>query len=154
MRSYSVCKLIPPTVLSFRIVTKHRVIVYVLNIFVGSLSPAFRKIIRLEKTCMNVFPGFSRVQNPRSSTPTCNPMGLTCPRTPLQPHPWHTRSFWLRQELRVPLWVYNILLYGCWLLKIKTETNVNLYAQPQNDSCVCKYFAIYWRTKALRPILK
>ena len=29
------------------------------------LSPAFRKIIRLEKPCMNVFPGFSQVQDPR-----------------------------------------------------------------------------------------
>ena len=29
------------------------------------LSPAFRKIIRLEKPCMNVFPGVSRVQDPR-----------------------------------------------------------------------------------------
>ena len=29
------------------------------------LSPAFRKNIRLEKPCMNVFPGFSQVQDPR-----------------------------------------------------------------------------------------
>ena len=29
------------------------------------LSLAFRKIIRLEKTCMNVFPGFSWVQDPQ-----------------------------------------------------------------------------------------
>ena len=65
MRSYSVRKLVPPTMLSFRIVIKCRVTVYVLNIFVESLSPAFRKIIRLEKPCMNVFPGFSRVQDPR-----------------------------------------------------------------------------------------
>ena len=27
-------------------------------------------------------------------------------------------------QIRVPLWAYNILLCGCWLLKIKTETNV------------------------------
>ena len=65
MRSYSVRKLIPPTVLSVRIVTKCRITVYVLNIIVGSLSPAFRKIIRLKKPCMNVFPGFSQVQDPR-----------------------------------------------------------------------------------------
>ena len=64
MRSYSVRKLVPSTMLSFRIVTKCRVTVYVLNIFVENLSPAFRKIIRLEKLCMNVFPGFSRVQDP------------------------------------------------------------------------------------------
>ena len=63
MRSYSVRKLVPLTVLGFRIVTKCRITVYVLNIFVGSLSPAFRKIIRLKKPCMNVFPGFSRVQD-------------------------------------------------------------------------------------------
>ena len=50
MRSYSVHKLVPPTVLSLRIVTKCRVTVYVLNMFVGNLSPAFRKIIRVEKT--------------------------------------------------------------------------------------------------------
>ena len=49
MHSYSVRKLVPLTVLSFRLVTKCRVTVYVLNIFVGNLSPAFRKIIRLEK---------------------------------------------------------------------------------------------------------
>ena len=36
-----------------------------LNIIVGCLSPAFRKIIRLEKPCMNVFPGFSQVQDPQ-----------------------------------------------------------------------------------------
>ena len=65
MRSYSVRKLVPLTVLTFRIVTKCRVTVYVLNIFVGNLSPGFRKIIRLEKPCMNVFPGFSRVQDPQ-----------------------------------------------------------------------------------------
>ena len=65
MRSYSVRKLVPSTMLSFRIVTKCGVTVYVLNIFVGNLSPAFRKIIRLEKPCMNVFPGFSQVQDPR-----------------------------------------------------------------------------------------
>src|SRR5271154_4909331 len=65
MRSYSVRKLVPSTVLSFRIVTKCRVTVYVLNIIVGCLSPAFRKIIRLEKPCMNVFPGFSWVQDPQ-----------------------------------------------------------------------------------------
>ena len=64
MRSYSVRKLVPSTVLSFRIVTKCRVTVYVLNICVGNLSLAFRKIIRLEKPCMDVFPGFSWVQDP------------------------------------------------------------------------------------------
>ena len=62
MRSYSVRKLVPLMVLSFRIVTKCRVTVYVLNIFVGNLSPAFRKIIRLEKNPVwmffLVFPGF------------------------------------------------------------------------------------------------
>ena len=62
MRSYSVHKLVPLTVLSFRIVTKCRVTVYVLNIFVGSLSPAFRKIIRLKKT---LYECFSWVQDPR-----------------------------------------------------------------------------------------
>ena len=65
MHSYSVRKLVPSTVLSFRIVTKCRVTVYVLNIFVENLSPAFRKIIRLEKPCMNVFPDFSQVQDPQ-----------------------------------------------------------------------------------------
>ena len=65
MRSYSARKPVPPTVLSVRIVTKCRITVYVLKIFVGNLSPAVRKIIRLEKPCMNVFPGFSRVQDPQ-----------------------------------------------------------------------------------------
>ena len=58
MHSYSVCKLVPPTVLSFGIVTKCRVTVYVLNIFVGSLSPAFRKIIRLKKNLYECFSWF------------------------------------------------------------------------------------------------
>ena len=58
MRSYSVCKLVPPTVLSVRIVPKFRTTVYMLNIIVGCLSPAFRKIIRLEKTLYEwFFPG-------------------------------------------------------------------------------------------------
>jgi len=65
MRSYSVHKLVPLTVLGFRIATKCIITVYVLNIIVGNLSPAFRKFIRLEKPCMNVFPGFSWVQDPR-----------------------------------------------------------------------------------------
>ena len=58
MRSYSVRKPVPPTVLSFRIVTKCRATVYVLNIFVGNFSPAFRKIIRLEKTLYKCFSWF------------------------------------------------------------------------------------------------
>ena len=65
MRSYSVCKLIPPTMLNVRIVPKCRTTVYMLDIIVGCLSSAFRKIIRLEKSCMNVFPDFSWVQDPR-----------------------------------------------------------------------------------------
>ena len=51
--------------LGFRIVTKCIISVYVLNIIVGNLSPAFRKFIRLEKPCMNVFPVFFRVLDPR-----------------------------------------------------------------------------------------
>ena len=51
--------------LSVRIVPKCRTTVYMLNIIVGCLSPAFRKIIRPEKPCMDVFPDFSWVQDPR-----------------------------------------------------------------------------------------
>ena len=65
MCSYSIRKLIPPTVLSVRIAPKCRTTVYMLNIIVGCLFPAFRKIIRLEKPCMNVFPDFSQVQDPQ-----------------------------------------------------------------------------------------
>ena len=66
MHSYSIRKLVSLTVLSVRIVPKCRTTVYtMLNIIVGCLSPAFMKIIRLEKPCMNVFPDFSQVQDPR-----------------------------------------------------------------------------------------
>ena len=65
MHSYSIRKLIPLTMLSVRIVPKCRTTVYMLNIIVGCLSPAFRKIIRLEKPCMNVFPDFSQIQDSR-----------------------------------------------------------------------------------------
>ena len=58
MRSYSARKLVPPTMLSVRIVTKCRITVCVLNIIVGSLSPAFRKIIRLKKILYECFSWF------------------------------------------------------------------------------------------------
>ena len=58
MHSSSVCKLIPSTILGFRIVPESRIAGNMLNIIGGCLSPAFRKFISLEKPCMNVFPGF------------------------------------------------------------------------------------------------
>ena len=58
MHAYSVRKLVPLTVLGFRIITKSRIAGYMLNIVVGCLIPSFSKFIRLKKPCMNVFPGF------------------------------------------------------------------------------------------------
>ena len=55
MHSYSVRKLVPPTVLSVRIVPKCRTTVYII---VGCLFPAFRKIIRLKKNLYECFPWF------------------------------------------------------------------------------------------------
>ena len=57
MHSYSVHKLVPSTVLGFRIVTKSRITPNMLNMIAGCLFPAFRKFIRLKNPVWMFFPG-------------------------------------------------------------------------------------------------
>ena len=59
MHVYSVRKLVPLTVLDFRIITKSRIVVNMLNIIDGCLILAFRKFIK------TLYEWFSRVQDPQ-----------------------------------------------------------------------------------------